>query len=251
METMAVRARPATRPAAPGTHVRVNRSLLADVEKRTLIWLARRMPSRINSDHLSGLGLAGMVAAGLAFGVGGTYPWALPLVVAALAVNWFGDSLDGTLARVRDQQRPNYGYYVDHVIDIVGTACLFGGLAVGGFMSPVVALALSTAYVAVMAESFLATHVRGVFRMSTFGFGPTELRIVLSIGALALMRQSLVAPGGFGPFLLFDIGGVIAIFGLVVAFGASALHNGRALYRAEPARPPATQPPAAEICRQV
>ena len=236
MEAVAVRVERERTPAVRTGHVRENRSVLAEIEKRTLIWLARRMPAAVNSDHLSALGLAGLVAAGVAFGLGGTHRWALPLVVVALVVNWFGDSLDGTLARVRDQQRPNYGYYVDHVIDIFGTASLFSGLALGGFMSPVVALGLSTVYVAVMAESFLATHARGVFKMSTFGFGPTELRIVLSIGALALMHQSGVVIGGFGPFLLFDVGGLVAIVGMVVAFLASAFCNGRALYRAEPMR---------------
>ena len=91
------------------THTRDNRGLLAVAEKRTLLWLAHRLPAWVHSDHLSGLGLLGMLAVGAAFAVGGAHPQALPLVVLALAVNWFGDSLDGTLARVRNQQRPRYG----------------------------------------------------------------------------------------------------------------------------------------------
>ena len=119
----------ATSPAghAAAKHSRLNTGVLADIEKRTLIWIAERLPRWVNSDHLSAVGVFGMVAVGAAFAAGGTYAWALPLVVVALAVNWFGDSLDGTLARVRKQQRPRYGYYVDHVLDIVGTAsCLRG-----------------------------------------------------------------------------------------------------------------------------
>jgi archaetidylinositol phosphate synthase len=216
------------------THTRDNRGLLARVEKRTLIWMAHRLPAWVHSDHLSGLGLIGMLAVGAAFAIGGTYPAALPVVVLALAVNWFGDSLDGTLARVRDQQRPRYGYYVDHALDIAGTTFLFGGLALGGLMTPAIAMGLMAAYFAVMAEVFLATSSRGVFRMSFLGFGPTELRVVLSLGALSLMRDPHVVIAGFGPYLLFDVGGVVAIAGLGVTFVASSIGNGRALYEAEP-----------------
>ena len=105
-------------------------------------------------------------------------------VVFALLVNWFGDSLDGTLARVRNQQRPRYGFYVDHVLDIVGTAFLVGGMASSGYMNPLLALGLLVAYLLVAAEEFLATHVRHTFHLSFLGFGPTELRIILSVGAL-------------------------------------------------------------------
>jgi phosphatidylglycerophosphate synthase len=155
-------------------------------------------------------------------------------VVVALAVNWFGDSLDGTVARVRNQQRPRYGYYVDHALDILGTTFLFGGMAFGGLMTPVVAMALLAVYFAVMAEVFLATHVRGVFRMSFMGFGPTELRVVLGVGALALMGDPQVVVGGLGPYQLFDVGGVVGIVGLALTFLVSALRTGRALYREEP-----------------
>lgn len=216
------------------THTRDNRSVLAGAEKRTLIWMAERLPLWVNSDHLSILGLVGMLSAGAAFAAGATYTWALPLVVLALAVNWFGDSLDGTLARVRNQQRPRYGYYVDHALDVLGTSFLFGGLAYGGLMNPVVAMGLLAAYFAVMAEVFLATHVRGVFRMSFWGFGPTELRVLLSVGALALMRDPRVTIGDFGSFQLFDVGGIIAIAGMATTFLISSASTTRALYAAEP-----------------
>ena len=115
----------------------------------------------------------------------------LYLVPGLLALNWFGDSLDGTVARVRNRQRPRYGYYVDHVVDIVGAVALFGGLALSGGMQPLLAMALLVAYVAAMAEVFLATHVTHVFRLASFGFGPTELRLVLAVGALALVGRPL------------------------------------------------------------
>jgi phosphatidylglycerophosphate synthase len=216
------------------THARRNTGVLADLEKRTLIWIAKRLPEWIHSDHLTALGFIGMVGVGAAFAVGGTYSGALPFVVVALAVNWFGDSLDGTLARVRDQQRPRYGYYVDHVLDIAGTACLFGGLILGGHMSEAVAAMALAGYVTAMAEVFLATAARGEFRMSFAGVGPTELRLLLAAGALALMGDPHVTIGSLGRFGMFDVGGVIATMGFTVAFLVAALRNGRALYREEP-----------------
>src|SRR5689334_20814592 len=151
-------------------HQREHRSMLAGAERRLLIAIAQRLPRRINSDHLTLLGLFSMPLAGLAFAFIPTTAWAAAAFVVALAANWFGDSLDGTLARVRNQQRPRYGYYVDHVIDIAGASMLFGGLAASGFMSPVVALGVLSAYLLVSAEVYLATHVRGVFTMSFLGF---------------------------------------------------------------------------------
>ena len=169
---------------ATGTHSRENRSLLAGPEKRVLIWLANRLPLAINSDHLSAIGLAAMFAAGVSFAAFRLTPWAAAGVVISLAINWFGDSLDGTVARVRNQQRPRYGYYVDHVIDLAGTTFLVAGLAASGLMSPLLAAALLAAYLLVSAETYLATHARGVFRMSFLGLGPTELRILVAAGAL-------------------------------------------------------------------
>jgi hypothetical protein len=102
-------------------HVREHGSLLARIERRVLIAIARRLPSFVTSDHLSCLALAAMGAAGLSFAAFRVTPWAAAGVVVSLAVNWFGDSLDGTVARVRGTERPRYGFYVDHVIDLAGT----------------------------------------------------------------------------------------------------------------------------------
>lgn len=217
----------------PGVHARVNRGLLAAAERRTLVWIAHRLPARVHSDHLSAVGLAGMALTGAAFAAVGTLAWAPLLVVTGLVVNWFGDSLDGTLARVRNAERPRYGYYVDHALDILGTAMVFGGMAVGGVMTPLVAASLLAVYFAVMAEVFLATHVGGVFRMSFAGIGPTELRILLAVGALALPGDPRVTIAGVGSAALFDVGGVIGAIGLALTFLVSAVRMGRALHREE------------------
>ncbi|MBZ5498407.1 MAG: CDP-alcohol phosphatidyltransferase family protein [Acidobacteriia bacterium] len=215
-------------------HVREQASLLAAAERRVLGYLAERMPNRVNSDHLTLLGLCAMLLAGAAYWAASWNRFALLLVVCALAVNWFGDSLDGTLARVRNRQRPRYGFYVDHVVDLVGTFFLLGGLALSGFMSPLVALGMLTAFMMVEAEVYLATHVRGVFRMDFLRLGPTELRIILAIGTLYLLHDPTVGLGPAGRFLLFDVGGIVSIIGMALALTVSAIRNTMALYRAEP-----------------
>ncbi|MCY4076345.1 MAG: CDP-alcohol phosphatidyltransferase family protein [Acidobacteria bacterium] len=214
-------------------HVREHGSLLAQVEKRTLVWIAERLPRAVNSDHLSILGLAGMALAGAAFWASHWFDAALVVVVVALAVNWFGDSLDGTLARVRNQQRPMYGFYVDHVIDVAGAVMLFGGLGLSPYMTLEVALALTVAYLMISAEAYLATHARGVFQMAMFKVGPTELRILLAFGTLYLYYKPRVVLAG-SEYLLFDVGGVVATAGMCGAFVLSAVRNTLALYRAEP-----------------
>jgi phosphatidylglycerophosphate synthase len=231
--TVLAAAQPPTRLVA-GQHVRYHHSLLAAPEKRLLIRIAGRLPAWLNSDHLTLLGLVSMLGVGLSFWFAGRVPAiGLPLVVACLAMNWFGDSLDGTVARVRNQQRPRYGFYVDHVIDMIGTGFMLGGLAASGFMTPTIALATLTAWLLVNAESFLATHSRGVFRMSFGWFGPTELRILIAVGALALLRVPAVSLFGLGPFHTFDIAGVAASVGLGCSFVAAAARNTSALYREE------------------
>ncbi len=215
-------------------HIRQHNSVLAAAEKRALIWMARRLPRWIHSDHLSALGLASMAAAGVSFWLTASNPVAgATLVVLCLLLNWFGDSLDGTVARVRDQQRPRYGYYVDHVIDLAGTAMLFGGVAASGYMTPAIAVLVVAAYYLVSAETFLATHSRGVFKMAFLGVGPTELRLLLAAGAIALIDSPIVAPFGLGPVRLWDLGGVIGAAGMIATFITSSVRNGVALYAEE------------------
>jgi len=223
-----------TAPAPLGAHCREHTSLLAASEKRLLIWIARRLPGSINSDHLTALGAVAMIGAGASFAATPLSRWALLGVPLFLAINWFGDSLDGTVARVRDQQRPRYGFYVDHVVDVVNAVLLFGGLAVSGLCSPWIACGLLVAYLLLCAESFLATYALGVFRISFSGFGPTELRILLSIGALVAIDRPIVHPFGLVDIRLFDIGGALGTFGMIVVFAISAARNTRALYLAEP-----------------
>ena len=216
-------------------HIRNNQSVLAGAERRALEWMARRLPEAITPDHLSALSLLSSACAGLAFAA---FQWdgraAAAGVVAALFANWLGDSLDGTVARVRGLERPRYGYYVDHVIDLAGAACIFAGIACSGLISPLLAVVLLAAYLLVSAETYLATHATGVFLMSRFGVGVTELRLVLAAGAIKAAGGASVAIGDRTSFKLFDAGAIIGIGGLAATFVVSAIGNARVLYLAEP-----------------
>ena len=209
--------------------VREHNSVLAASEKRLLVNIASRLPAWINSDHLTFTGAVAMLGIGVCYWAGGGALW---MVIPLLALNWFGDSLDGTLARVRKQERPRYGYYVDHVLDAVGFACLFGGLILGGHMSPVIGLGFLAAYFLLISEISMATHARGKFKMAFMKVGPTELRIILAAGTIQLMRSDSFLMLG-REWLLFDVGGLVAAAGILIAFATAAIRNGVALYDEE------------------
>jgi len=214
-------------------HVREHRSQLATAEKRLLMKIAARLPPWLTSDGLSLLGLSAMVAAGVAFAHIGRARWSAPAVAVALLINWFGDSLDGTVARIRRQERPRYGFYVDHVIDLAGTAALLIGMGASGQMQPAVAAAVLAAYFLVSAEAYLATHAAGIFRLSRAGIGPTELRILTAVGSFYVAGHPWVEIAGT-PYRLLDVSGLVAVAGLTITFAASAVMNARALFVAEP-----------------
>jgi len=208
-------------------------SMLASAEKSALVWMARRMPAWVNSDHLTLVGCLSMCSAGVFYWVASWDRRALLAVIAALVLNWFGDSLDGTLARVRNRLRPRYGFYVDHVTDAIGTIFLMGGLALSGCMSPAIAVGLLIAFLLLSIEVYLATYTIGKFHLSFWSFGPTELRLLLCIGNLALYIRGPMARLFGHQFLLFDIGGVIGLIGMTSMFIWSAVRHTRMLYEEE------------------
>lgn len=216
------------------THAaRVMHGVTARTEKQLLIWMAERLPRAIHSDHLTALAALAMLGASLAYAAARVWPPALLLVNLCLLVNWFGDSLDGTLARVRNQQRPRYGFYVDHVLDCIGITLLLAGMGASGLMAPTVALVFLIAYLLVSIEIYLATYCLATFKMSFLGIGPTELRILLAVGNVAALVDPTVTLNG-QEWALFDVGGLVGAAGLAAIFVWSALTNGYALFRAEP-----------------
>src|SRR5437764_1796233 len=190
---------------------RIQESLTAGSERSLLLWLARRTPTLINSDHLTILGFVAQLLAGAGYALSRWNKYGLIVVVVALGLNWLGDSLDGTLARHRNQQRPRYGFYVDHMVDSIGALALLGGLAFSGLMHPDIAIGLLIMFLLLSIQSYLATYTLGEFRLSFWKFGPTELRMLLVLGNVALWHGSGLV---HGHFRLFDVGGAIGIAGM-------------------------------------
>lgn len=212
--------------------LRLQQSWSAAAEKQALLWLAARMPDSIGPDHLTALGFAAQIAAGASYALASTNKYWLLAVIACLALNWLGDSLDGTVARVRQQLRPRYGFYVDHMVDSFGALALMGGLALSGYMHPWIAIGLLVAFLALSIQTYLATHTLGEFRLSFWRFGPTELRILLAIGNLALLWKPVIHMFG-GDYRLFDVGGAIGLAGMALMLVAFTIENAVRLYREE------------------
>jgi len=212
--------------------LRVHRALTADVEKRALIWMAWRTPEAINSDHLTALGFISQLLAGASYALAARDPRALWLVNTFLVLNWLGDSLDGTLARVRNQQRPRYGFYVDHMADTFGALALMTGLACSGYVRWQIAAGMLACFYVLSIESYLTTYTMGHFHLSQSIFGPTELRILLVVGNTVLLVHPYADIAGHR-FLLFDIGGAVAIAGMTCMAVTATVRHIAVLYREE------------------
>jgi archaetidylinositol phosphate synthase len=213
--------------------LRLQESFTAAAERKALLWLAARLPARMNSDHLTLLGFIAMFLAGASYAFARTNRAGLILATLFLAVNWFGDSLDGTLARLRNRQRPRYGFYVDHMIDIFGGFFLMGGLAISGFIDWRIAVGMFVVFLMLSVEVYLATYTLGIFQLSFAKFGPTEIRILLALGNVALWFHADARIFGF-TYRIFDVGGIIAIAGMSIMLIGSTIVNTVKLYRAEP-----------------
>jgi archaetidylinositol phosphate synthase len=215
-------------------HRRLHGAVSAGLEKRLLVWMAQRLPGFINSDHLTVLGLAALAGGGFSYWYARyDRTWFL-VAIAMLVVNWFGDSLDGTLARVRNQQRPRYGFYVDHICDAFGTLFLVAGIAASGYMSWNFAAGLLVAYYLLSIEVYLATYTLGDFQISYLGFGPTELRVVIGIGTLALYNGYRYTGWLGTEMLIYDLAGMIAIGAISMVLVATTTKHIVQLYREEP-----------------
>jgi archaetidylinositol phosphate synthase len=212
---------------------RVNQSLTAAMEKRALVWMAERAPGWVTSDGLTLLGLGAQVGAGVCYALARYDRDGLIGVILCVALNWLGDSLDGTLARVRGQQRLRYGFYVDHMVDIFGSVALMCGLGCSGLLHWQTAIAMLVAFLILSSESYLATYTVGCFQLSQGMFGPTEIRILMILGNLALLRSPYATLFGHR-MLLFDVGGAIAAVVMFAMAIAVTVRHTAELYRQEP-----------------
>ena len=207
---------------------RDKRFLLALPEARVLEWIARRLPRWVKPDHLTALGVVAALAIGAAYVLSnGDSVW-LWAASGLLVIHWLGDSLDGTLARVRKSERPRYGYYLDHLVDAFATAAIGIGLGLSPHMLLAVGLAIVVAYLILSINTYLETHAFGVFTLGYGSFGPTEARIGL-IGVNTLLALGIVGSG------VLDVLGIGLAIAMLLALIARAGRNLRRLAELEPA----------------
>jgi archaetidylinositol phosphate synthase len=210
--------------------------LLAVPEARALEWIARRLPSRVKPDHLTALGVLAALAIAAAYVLSNESDTWLWIASALLVVHWLGDSLDGTLARVRKSERPRYGYYLDHLVDAFATAAIGIGLGLSPYMLLAVGLAIVVAYLILSINTYLETHAFGVFTLGYGRLGPTEARVML-IGLNTLIALGVgvsvdVAGLGVSPL---DVAGLAIATVMIVALIGRAARNLRRLAELEPA----------------
>jgi archaetidylinositol phosphate synthase len=217
------------------TAAREKTFLLARPETRVLEWIARRLPSRVMPDHLTLLGVLAAVGIAAAYALSNRDPVWLWAASGLLVVHWLGDSLDGTLARVRRTERPRYGYYLDHLVDAVATALIGVGLGLSPHMLLVTGLAIVIAYLVLSINTYLETNALGVFSLGYGRLGPTEARLALIavnvLLALGLAPAMTVAGVGLGFLDLVGLGLVALMLG---GLGVRAARNLRELARREP-----------------
>ena len=197
------------------SHKRVNNSLLGSLEKPGLQWLAAHMPRRVNPDVLTGVGLLGSVVTFFSYWLTSITPHFMWLASLGLVINWFGDSLDGTLARYRRIERPKYGFFIDHTVDAVGTQLVVFGLGLSPYVKFEIACLALIGYLIMSIFVYIRTCVEGVFKISYGRFSPTEIRLIVIIAntIIYFIGNPIVAL----PF------GVLSIYDLIVAVVAIIL----------------------------
>ncbi len=209
--------------------------LLAEPERRLLRAIAARLPSWIRSNHLTGLGVAGALGAGVSYALSGASLGWLGIASVMLMVNWFGDSLDGTLARVRHHERPRYGYYLDHIVDAFNTAVVGIGIGLSPFVRVEVALILVILYLTLSINIYLESSVFGVFRLAYGRLGPTEVRLLLILGNVLLaMSGFLSAAWQRAVPLVANAGAGFLVLAMLVVLSIRFGNNLRRLAKLEP-----------------
>jgi phosphatidylglycerophosphate synthase len=211
---------------------REHKSLTAAVEKKALVWMAEWLPPSNKADHQTAHGLLAFLVGGICYWLCRRDPAWLHAVNACLVLNWLGDSLDGTVARVRQKLRPRYGFYVDHMVDALAALVLLLGLAHSTLITPAVAIALLVAYFFLTINMGYATHALGVFKISFGAVGGTEMRILLALVNLAVLRWPHVMLAG-ERVLLFDVVGLVATVAVAVTALRSTAQVAKRLYDLE------------------
>ncbi len=226
------------------TSTRIQTSILNALEKKVLVWLAGKQPRWVTSDVLTYIGVLGAVVCAVGFALANLDIRYLWLSSLGLVINWYGDSLDGTLARVRNTQRPIYGFFIDHTLDAITISIM----CIGAGLSPIfrldVALLVLAGYLVLSIYTYVCTILKGEFRLTYGSLGPTEFRLIVIIINTVVMytpwvgiRMSCEVLGKNVEYGVFDIAGVaIAVILFVMQF-SQFLKDRRILSEQDPLKP--------------
>ncbi|MFZ2994669.1 CDP-alcohol phosphatidyltransferase family protein [Sphingobium sp.] len=215
---------------------RIQQNVLAASERKLLNWLCARMPAWVTPDLLTGVGMVGAAAIFAGYAASGLHVGWLWLAIAGYGMQWFGDSMDGSLARFRHIERPSYGYFLDHSCDGLATLLILAGMGASPYIRMDVALVALAGYLLLSIHAYLAARVMGEFKLSYLSAGPTELRLLL-IGMTLAMMMLGSKPGYFGAVSGFDLFvGIIAAL-LVLLFIIQTLSTAKRLNISERKKP--------------
>lgn len=221
---------------------RIQTSILNGIEKRILVWLAEKQPRWVVSDVLTCIGSLGAVLFATGFVLSGQNINWLWLSIVSLAINWYGDSLDGTVARVRKMQRPLYGYYLDHTVDCINEAVMFIGVGLSPLMRLDIALMIFVIYLCLTINVSINAHLKSEFKLTYAKLGPTEFRII--VGLLTSLFIFIPWLKDFRVFVRFlgndldlaslDLAGLVIFAALVVIYLVTIIQDARGYAKMDP-----------------
>jgi archaetidylinositol phosphate synthase len=215
-------------------HRRLNDTLLGPVERAALQWLAARMPARVTPDHLTAVGFLAAAMIFASYLLTNISPAFLWLASFFFLLNWFGDSLDGTLARYRKIERPKYGYFIDHSIDAINEVFIFLGAGMSPYLHFEIAVLALVGYLLLSVHVFLATYVLGEFRLSYSNLGPTEVRVIaILVNTVLFFAGNPTLHVADMGLTVFDVAGVILAVLFFGFFVTSSLHSAATLAKME------------------
>ena len=192
---------------------RIQQTLLTRGERKVLDWLCARLPAWVTPDKLTLLAVFAAIGIGLCYAFSGEAPWLLWVAIGLFVVHWFGDSLDGSIARFRKVERPNYGFFIDHSSDMLAGLVILGGLGLSDYVRVEIALLTLAGYYLVSIHTFLLAKVTGQFHLSHGGMGPTEIRVAFILLTLGMIVFGTDVPSWLG-FSVWD--GIVAACGLLM-----------------------------------
>lgn len=222
--------------------VRIQTSILNAAEKKLLVWIAERLPRRMTSNHLTFIGMFGALVVALGYALSTRDIQWLWLASFGFVINWFGDSLDGSVARVRGEQRPVYGFFLDHNIDCINEMLMFGGVGLSPLMNIDITLVVLALYLMLSVSVYINAHLKNEFKLTYGGMGPTELRIIVILVNTCFifirpLREFLWTPSVFGHVLSFtvmDIVGVVIALILGIFYLVNLIQDARYYAKVDP-----------------